>query len=364
MRMRVRMVTYMHTIVQHSTLAKHTSLHLYCTLIFHIIQFPSVQYKEILVDIQDSRTSTLFSIASQPSIQLELNLKKKQTKMPNLLSVSSWFALIVSITASYSGPFVLWGRDELAQLNGNSLMEIDVKFLSEIYSDSSAIILFVRNASNQLNEENFPIFKDLLSKTSYAYLPQQHLGLDPMEFNLNAEVNLIQFSRFFVAFESHSNCSFVFKMCSLKVINLVGPTSQQDVELSALYRDSVITYGDGKVLGILATRTTDHDIQKRATPDENPENPEQPPNQANPSAANPPDEAETIQSDYVFYPTNPQSYKILLHTSGPPSIVDGTNITELYNNVSLTITTNSRSTDQRILKVRYNYKGGEKVCKS
>lgn len=111
--------------------------------------------------------------------------------MPNLLSVYSWFALIVSIRASYSGPFVLWGRDELSQINGNSLNEIDEKFLRDIYSDSSAIILFVRNASTHLTEENFPIFKDLLSKTSYAYLTQQHLGLDPMEFNLNAEVYII-----------------------------------------------------------------------------------------------------------------------------------------------------------------------------
>lgn len=108
--------------------------------------------------------------------------------MPSLLSICSWFALFVTIKASYNGPFVLWGRDELSQINGNSLSEIDEKFLRDIYSDSSAIILFVRNASNHLNEENFPIFKDLLSKTSYAYLTQQHLGLDPMEFNLNAEV--------------------------------------------------------------------------------------------------------------------------------------------------------------------------------
>lgn len=108
--------------------------------------------------------------------------------MQNLLRVTSCFALFLTIKASYNGPFVLWGRDELKQINGNSLREVDEKFLRDIYSDSSAIILFVRNASNHLTEENFPIFKDLLSKTSYAYLTQQHLGLDPMEFNLNAEV--------------------------------------------------------------------------------------------------------------------------------------------------------------------------------
>lgn len=104
------------------------------------------------------------------------------------LSLIGIFALITSIKASYNGPFILWGRDELSHINVNSLTHVDDKFLHDIYSDSSAIILFVRNASNHLSEENFPIFKDLLSKNSYAYLTQQHLGLDPMEFNLNAEV--------------------------------------------------------------------------------------------------------------------------------------------------------------------------------
>lgn len=146
---------------------------------------------------------------------------------------------------------------------------------------------------------------------------------------------------------------------------MVGPTSQQDVELSALYRDSAITYGDGKVLGILATRTADHDIRKRATPDENPDNTEQQSNQVNPNTLNQGNsEPETEnQTDYVFYPTNEQqSYKILLYTSAPPKLFDGKNETKLFNNVSLTITTNSRGTNQRILKVRYNYKERERVC--
>lgn len=146
---------------------------------------------------------------------------------------------------------------------------------------------------------------------------------------------------------------------------MVGPTSQQDVELSALYRDSVITYGDGKVLGILATKTTDHEIRKRAATDESPDNTEQPSNQVNPSTTSNQGNVEpepSNQTDYVFYPTNPQSYKILLYTSEAPSLFDGKNITKLYNNVSLTITTNSRNNDQRILKVRYNYKERERVC--
>lgn len=95
---------------------------------------------------------------------------------------------ISTITASYNGPFILWGRDELAQVKTNSLSELDAKFLHNIYSDSPAIILFVRNASTHLKKDQFPIFADLLSKTNYVYLTQQHLGVDPIEFNLNAEV--------------------------------------------------------------------------------------------------------------------------------------------------------------------------------
>lgn len=50
-----------------------------------------------------------------------------------------------------------------------------------------------------------------------------------------------------------------------QVINLVGPDSQQDIELSALYKDAILTYGEGKVLGILATKSNDHLIRKRQT---------------------------------------------------------------------------------------------------
>lgn len=150
---------------------------------------------------------------------------------------------------------------------------------------------------------------------------------------------------------------------------MVGPQTQQDVELCALYRDSVITYGDSKVLGILATRTTehehDHDIRKRAATEENPENPDKQSNQANnpstPNQANS-EPATTNDDDCVFYPTIKQPYNILLYTSKPPVLSDGKKSTTLVNDVSLTITTNSRGNEQRTLKVRYNYKERERVC--
>lgn len=125
----------------------------------------------------------------------------------------------------------------------------------------------------------------------------------------------------------------------------------------------MITYGDGKVLGILATRTTDHDIQKRQAPDANPSNPEQSANNAGPAnQANEPESAVN-QTDYVYYPGDQSPYRILLYTSAPPRLYDGKGYTYLYNNVSLTITTNTRNLEQRILKVRYNFKGDRVRCK-
>lgn len=128
---------------------------------------------------------------------------------------------------------------------------------------------------------------------------------------------------------------------------MVGPTSQQDVELSALYRDSVITYGEGKVLGILATKTDDHEIQKRAVPDE-------PQPQEISTTTQTPEIEQSNQTDFIFYPDK-STYKILLYTSTAPRLFDGTNITTLNANVPTTITTNRRS-DQCALKVQYNYK--------
>ena len=42
----------------------------------------------------------------------------------------------------------------------------------------------------------------------------------------------------------------------------MGPVSQQDVEISAIYNDAVSTYGD-KVLGILATNSELEHIRKK-----------------------------------------------------------------------------------------------------
>lgn len=202
--------------------------------------------------------------------------------------------------------------------------------------------MFVRNGSSHLKEENFPMLMDLLSKTSYTYLPQQHLGVDPIEFNLNAEVWEFLFSIIKTEIER-------FASLLEQVITLVGPPSQQDVEMSALYRDAVITYGDGKVLGILATKTSDHELRKRAAPEET--------TQENQATTPTPGEPSK-QTDFIYYPGDQSANKILLYTDTPPRLFDGTNITVL-NDTAVVVTTDQKG-EQRILNVRYNYKN--KVC--
>lgn len=50
----------------------------------------------------------------------------------------------------------------------------------------------------------------------------------------------------------------------LQIINLSGPTSQQDTEITALYKDAVLNNGEGRVLGIFASkRIPPNRIQKR-----------------------------------------------------------------------------------------------------
>lgn len=135
----------------------------------------------------------------------------------------------------------------------------------------------------------------------------------------------------------------------------MGPSSQQDVELSALYRDAVITYGEGKVLGILATKTSDHEIRKRAAAEETTQ-------ESQTVASN--SDSESNQTDFIYYPGDQSAYKILLYTDSPPRLYDGANYTVLNDKVPTTITTDRRNqnefSEQRTLKVRYNYK--DKVC--
>ncbi|XP_055385139.1 uncharacterized protein LOC129614516 [Condylostylus longicornis] len=143
--------------------------------------------------------------------------------------------LIKDSFCNYHGPFLLWGHNNLEHENLPALEAMNERSLTLMYSEAKAIILFVRNGTSKLNKENFPNFSSMISQNRWVYLPQEHLPAEPVDFNSNVEV-----------------------------ITLVGPASQQDIELGALYRDAVSTYGEGKVLGILSTQAEEnHYIYKR-----------------------------------------------------------------------------------------------------
>lgn len=171
-------------------------------------------------------------------------------------------------SADYAkGPFVLWGLDSLKTFKSSALQTVEESDLWKLYSQASAIVIFLKNGSEEMNNENFPEFNKLVHENVWAYWPQ-HTLLDPHEFNLNIEVS---FMEFYIHQKDRKNlCKNTTRILSkkriiyLQIVNLSGPTSQQDTEITALYKDSVLNYGKGRVLGIFASkRIPPNHIQKR-----------------------------------------------------------------------------------------------------
>lgn len=101
---------------------------------------------------------------------------------------------VISCTASlaladYNGPFLLWGRDDLKNIDVPALSSLDEQTLRNLLSESSAIILFVRNSTSRLDKENYPSFSSLINHQPHKYLTQYWLPADPIDFNVNAEVS-------------------------------------------------------------------------------------------------------------------------------------------------------------------------------
>uniref|UniRef100_A0AAG5CUD1 Vacuolar H+ ATPase AC45 accessory subunit n=1 Tax=Anopheles atroparvus TaxID=41427 RepID=A0AAG5CUD1_ANOAO len=142
-----------------------------------------------------------------------------------LLALLAVVALVPQSGAYYSGPFLFWGLDDLKDVQTPALAGLDDKALRDLYANAAAVVVFLRNGTTKLTEDNFPTFKRIVEKYEFVYSPQQMLSSNPLDYNVNAEI-----------------------------INLVGSASQQDVELSALFRDSTENYGERKVLGILANQ--------------------------------------------------------------------------------------------------------------
>lgn len=132
---------------------------------------------------------------------------------------------------------------------------------------------------------------------------------------------------------------------------------QQDIELSALFNDAELTYGTGKVLGILATKTSDHEMHKRAVPvEENASSTASPATTPMPTELPAPEPSEDDDTDFTYYPTDNsknQTVKILMHTRSAPVLIEGKTRTVL-NDKRTMITINRGKQNNYILKVRYN----------
>ncbi|XP_053658375.1 uncharacterized protein LOC128707448 [Anopheles marshallii] len=196
-----------------------------------------------------------------------------------LLALALAVALVQSSSAYYSGPFLFWGLDDLKDLQTPALTELDDKMLRDLYSNAAAVVVFLRNGTTKLSADNFPTFKRIVEKYEFMYSPQQMLSSNPLDYNVNAEV-----------------------------INLVGSPSQQDVELSALFRDSTENYGERKVLGILANQWEEpHVLHKREA-----KGGDEPYSTSSTTPGSPTDEPEIADSIYNV------PGKAILYMTGPP----------------------------------------------
>lgn len=83
---------------------------------------------------------------------------------------------------------MLWGRSELQTFNVPALESVDDKLLRNLYSESIAVVMFLRNSSNSLNVQNYPKFKDIIDDSQWTYLSQHWLSSDPIDYNKNTEV--------------------------------------------------------------------------------------------------------------------------------------------------------------------------------
>lgn len=105
-----------------------------------------------------------------------------------LLAIVELF-LVNSVWGNYNGPFVFFGHEKLGGLKSPALSEPDASFLIDLYNKSPAIVVFTRNISSKITADNFPAFKELLSKTKHSYITAHQLTVDPIEYNANTEVN-------------------------------------------------------------------------------------------------------------------------------------------------------------------------------
>lgn len=198
-------------------------------------------------------------------------------------NVLKWFSLVLSISAlaaatEYNGPYLFWGLPRLESLENSALNGLDEELLKDIYSEASAVIIFLKNASHPLASSHYPSLENLLADRKSAYMSQSVLIYDPTDLNQHTEV-----------------------------ITLSGTPDQEDIELCALFRDAEINYGDRKVLGILANALPTELHRRRREAQEDSSTTEAPTS----STATP-----EATEDHIYYLPG----KALFYTSDPPEL--------------------------------------------
>lgn len=143
--------------------------------------------------------------------------------MLKFLTISVIFSVCALATADYNGPYLFWGLPRLESLKNSALNGLDEEILKDVYSEASAIIIFVKNSSHPMTSGHYPSLEGLLADRKSAYMSQSVLIYDPLDLNMHTEV-----------------------------IALSGTPEQEDIELCALFRDAEVNYGENMVLGVLA----------------------------------------------------------------------------------------------------------------
>ncbi|KAH8359273.1 hypothetical protein KR093_005529 [Drosophila rubida] len=200
-----------------------------------------------------------------------------------LIAATLFVSLVISCSASISGPYLFWGHDKVFNLQPQALVDATTKEqpLTQLFKDAKAIIIFVRNTTSRLEGTKYPKFQNLVKNSAWAYLPQRNLAAEPYSFNANIEV-----------------------------INLTGNQEEDDAELITGFNDAASIYGHGEVLGILANREEEaHFLAKREAKEETKE---EDPNRSNTTPSTP---AET-EATYIYVAEG----NAALSLSGPPEL--------------------------------------------
>ncbi|EDV93217.1 uncharacterized protein LOC6564182 [Drosophila grimshawi] len=202
-----------------------------------------------------------------------------------LIAVGVFISLVFGCSAAISGPYLFWGHEKLYDLQPQALVDASSREpqLTQLFKDVKAIIIFVRNATSRLEGTKYPKFENLVKNSAWSYLPQRNLAAEPFTYNANIEV-----------------------------INLTGLSEEDDAELLTGYNDALTIYGQGQVLGILASREEEvHYLAKREAKDEGKEQ------KADPGANTAQQNTTEAEDTYVYIA---EGNKAVLVLNDPPEL--------------------------------------------